>query len=181
MPDETNDPLLAALRGLPREVAPPRELEGATVNAMHRAGLLRRRPAFVPWLMAASLAIVAFTSGMLTARRPSTPPPSPTFALMLYGGSTEGDSAAHAVRAAEYGAWAGQPHPDGIVVGGEALGDGGSLVSSPTGALSASGGDAPVGFFLVRAPDADAATRLARACPHLKYGGRIVVRPILPT
>lgn len=175
--DETNDELLAALRRLPREVAPPRDLEGATVTALHRAGLLRRRSPLIPWLAAAGLVIAAFSGGLFTGRRSAPVAPSPTFALLLYGGSTEGDSAAHAVRAEEYGAWAGARHADGEVLGGEALGD----VAAITGRASDLATDTPVGFFLVRAPSAEAATRLARDCPHLKYGGRIVVQAILPT
>lgn len=181
MPDETNDPLLAALRGLPREVAPPLELEGTTVSALRRAGLLRRRREPRLWLVAAGLVLAAFSAGQLTAGRFSSAPLLPTHALVLYGGSTGGDSAGHAVRAAEYGAWAGARHADGVVVGGEAFGEGGALIASTAGEVSTAPTDAPVGFFLVRAPSADAATRLARECPHLKYGGRIVVRAILPT
>lgn len=179
--DETNDPLLAALRRLPREVAPPHDLEAATVASLRRAGLLRRRAPLLPWLAAAVLALAAFSGGVLTGRRSSPTVPAPTYALLLYGGSTGDDSAAHAVRAAEYGAWAGTPHADGVVVGGEALGDGGTALPPAAGPADGVMTDAPVGFFLVRAPSPEAATRLARACPHLKYGGRIVVRAILPT
>lgn len=181
MPDESNDPLLAALRRLPREVAPPQALEGETVAAVRRAGLLRRRAAVLPWLAAASLVIAAFTGGLFAGRRPSPVAPSPTYALFLYGGSTGADSAAHAERAAEYGAWAGAPHADGVIVGGEALGDGGTVVTPSPGQSPAGAPDTPVGFFLVRAPSAEAAARLARDCPHLKYGGHIVVRAVLPT
>ncbi|MDX2263019.1 MAG: YciI family protein [Gemmatimonadales bacterium] len=35
------------------------------------------------------------------------------------------------------------------------------------------------GLFIVRAPDAAAAIQLARSHPHVKYGGRIVVRGIV--
>jgi hypothetical protein len=38
-----------------------------------------------------------------------------------------------------------------------------------------------VGFFLVQAPSREAAAFLAAECPHLKYGGRVVVRMIAPT
>jgi hypothetical protein len=181
--DETNDPLLAALRRLPREVTPPRDLEAKTVQSLHRARLLHRRSPLTPWLLAASLVVAAFSGGLFTGRRSSPMAPSPTYALLLYGGSTEGDSAAHVSRAAEYGAWAGARHADGVVIGGEALGDGGTLIATPDSTLTgaADAVDVPVGFFLVRAASVDAATRLARECPHLKYGGRIVVRAILPT
>jgi hypothetical protein len=34
------------------------------------------------------------------------------------------------------------------------------------------------GNFMIAAADADEALRLARGCPHLRYGGRLAVRPI---
>ncbi len=102
---------------------------------------------------------------------------------MLYGGSTGSDSAAHATRAAEYSRWASAAHPWGRVIGGEALGDSAWTVSRAKTniSLSKASSDDLVGFFLVQAPSREAAAFLAAECPHLKYGGRVVVRVIQPT
>jgi hypothetical protein len=37
------------------------------------------------------------------------------------------------------------------------------------------------GYFIVRAEDRRAAAEIARTCPHVRYGGRIVIREIEPT
>jgi hypothetical protein len=37
------------------------------------------------------------------------------------------------------------------------------------------------GYFLIRAADRRTALEIARSCPHVRYGGRIVVREIEPT
>jgi hypothetical protein len=37
------------------------------------------------------------------------------------------------------------------------------------------------GYFLIRAVDRRTALEIARSCPHVRYGGRIVVREIEPT
>lgn len=189
MPDDTNDPLLERLQQLPRELPPPASLEDDTVHRLRAAGSLRAWYTPPRWLAAALFAIAFLAAGYLTGRGSVETPPAPTYALLLYGGSTGDDSAAHAVRAAEYGEWATRPHPTAAVVGGEALAENGMLIFAPDtgsfGGIAAAVVDAgdtqPVGFFLVRAPNRQAAMQLARDCPHLKYGGRIVVREILPT
>jgi hypothetical protein len=35
----------------------------------------------------------------------------------------------------------------------------------------------PVGFFLIRAESFEAAAATAAECPHVKYGGTVVIRP----
>ncbi len=189
MPDDSNDPLLETLRQLPRELPPPAALEDATVRRLRVAGALRSSFPVSRWLAAAALAIAFLGTGYWTGQRSVPAVPDPTYALLLYGGSTGDDSAAHAVRAAEYSSWAATPHATAAVVGGEALAGNGMLIFAPdTGAFggiaaAVLGADEtqPVGFFLVRAASRQAAMQLARDCPHLKYGGRIVVREILPT
>jgi hypothetical protein len=37
----------------------------------------------------------------------------------------------------------------------------------------------PRGFFIVSAPDLDTVQRIASTCPHLRYGGRIVIQRIV--
>jgi hypothetical protein len=95
---------------------------------------------------------------------------------MLYG-EIGGDSATQMARAAEYGRWARAAHEGGRVLGGEALG---SHVID-VGRVAAPGGDELVGFFLIQASDRQTAARMAADCPHVKYGGRVVVREIQPT
>lgn len=189
MRDDTNDPLQDALRHIRRETPPPASLEDATIRRLRAAGELRRPAPAMRWLAAAVLAAAFLGAGYWTGKGTASGPPTPTYALLLYGGSTGDDSAAHAVRAAEYSAWATAVHPAGDIVGGEALGETGMLIFKPDtgtfGGIAAAvvdAGDAhPVGFFLVRADTRQAAMQLARDCPHLKYGGRIIVREVLPT
>jgi hypothetical protein len=188
---EPDDAPLDELRRVPRDRTPPPGLEARTLASLRSAGLVGSpRRSAVPgrrWLLAAGLGIAVFAGGLATGRSAVPRAPAPTWALLLYGGATGDDSAAHAIRAAEYSAWASAPHPAGRVVGGEALGSEGIALFRPD--TSAFGGVAAavtrdaagselVGFFLVSAPHRQAALQLARDCPHLKYGGRVVVRRI---
>jgi hypothetical protein len=78
--DDKQEPELAALQGLPREIAASRVLEERTVRALRARGLLRtpagaRRPAWT-WAAAAALALGIFAAGYLAGR--SNPSGSPT-------------------------------------------------------------------------------------------------------
>ena len=179
---QENDDSVDELRDLPKEVTPDASLEQRTITALRARSLLRspRRSWRVRpggWLVAAGIVVMAFVSGFAAGRAGTEPARrEASFALMLYG-SVGGDSAQQQVRAAEYGRWARTPHQYGRVVGGEALGDHVSAAGVAAGGAT----DDLVGFFLVQARDREAATRLAAECPHVKYGGRVVVREIQPT
>jgi len=184
MPHESDasDPL-DELRALPREVAPEPGLEERTVAALRARSLLRgpRAPWRVrpgSWLAAAGVVLAVFLAGFGAGRAGSAPArPEASFALMLYG-SAGGDSATQARQAEEYGRWARATHADGRVIAGEALGD---FVGAAGRSAVVAGAEELVGFFLVQAPSREAARRLAAGCPHVKYGGRVVVREIQPT
>lgn len=198
MHEDRDDIIAGALARLPREALPPSHLEEATVRRVRDAGLIRTRRRWAPggfsvasWALAAGIAVMAFAGGSLYGTRRAMPPTQPTFALLLYGAGSGDDSAAHFQRAAEYSSWARANHATARVVGGEALG-------SPVASLAWYASDRGrsdsvivdeedhanptefVGYFLVTAPDREAAVQLARDCPHLRYGGRVVVRRVWP-
>lgn len=194
----SDEQLVEALGKLPNEKAPPADLEDATVLQLRRAGLVGRRGTqrragfnLSTWALAASIAAVAFVGGSVFASRGSVAEAQPTFALLLYGADTGDDSASHVARAAEYSAWANVERADARIVGGEALGRSVAAIAAVRNvgrgsdsvviADDSSGPNDFVGYFLVSARDREAAVRLARDCPHIKYGGRVVVRRINPT
>lgn len=212
MTHDEDDFIARAIGHLPRETAPPPGLEDATVRLLRSAGVLRPPMrlglSLASWLLAASVAGVAFIGGSMFATRMSAPSPrpgravqpvagtldapaqDPTYALLLYGASSGDDSATHAARATEYRAWARMSHAAARIVGGEALGTAVASVALATvrrGVDSIIVDDPPdgsgdfVGYFLVQARDREAALALARTCPHLKYGGRVVVRRVWPS
>jgi hypothetical protein len=181
-----------ALRRLPREATPPPGLEDATVAALGARGLLRRpaaRPGVSPWLaLAASLAL--FAGGLAVGRSGGiTSPPADgrsRFALFLYEDSdySQPSPGGMEARVQEYVAWASEPRENGSVEGGEKLRDepGAVVATGRVTAEPAPGGEPRLaGYFLVRAADRAAALEIARTCPHLRYGGSIVVREIEPT
>jgi hypothetical protein len=84
-----------------------------------------------------------------------------------------------------YSAWSRSLAEKGQMAGGEKLTDGKGRVLRPGGKeiLVTDGPYAETretvgGFFIVTAPDLEAAEAIARTCPHLSYGGRIELREI---
>jgi hypothetical protein len=105
------------------------------------------------------------------------PPPRdsrPRFLLLLHGSEAPGGDEARVVAA--YRAWAGDLREQGRFVTGERLG--GAAVAVPAPVASSVAAAEVQGYFVVSASDLEDATLVARSCPHVARGGRIVVRPI---
>jgi hypothetical protein len=155
------------LPALPRSVDPPPELKPQIAATLRRHGLLRRRGRFSYVLAAAAAIVIA----IVIWRRPA-PPPEPGYILFLYespqftGGSRE-----------EYGRWARQMSPR--VAGGEELGARDVLAVAGSSTPLPANASRLAGYFLIDAPDDARATEVARACPHLKHGGAVVLRKIV--
>jgi hypothetical protein len=139
-------------------------------------GLIRRSGGDMRrWPALAAAALVFFSVGLWTGRQSTSTREAvvtPRYALILYGG-LEGDTGPeHVRRAREYGQWAAGLSGDARWVGGEELGR--ALFAYPDAAEQ----DPVVGFFVIEAASPDVAARIAQQCPHLKYGGRVVVHPV---
>jgi hypothetical protein len=176
---------------LPRHEPPP-ELEQRVLATLTQRGLLaprRRSSRLGPWLRAAAAiaaGIALYAAGTLAGRLSSgrgvTTDPGPRFALLLYGGSEEGGEAAELARVNEYRNWARGIAERGRYIAGEKL-DTLALDVTPIGASGGTtrGPEALAGFFIIGAANAAEAETFARSCPHLRHGGRIIVRAIVPT
>ena len=187
---------LASLRGAPEL---PQHLEDRVVASLRDRGLLRaerrsrpirygRLAAGVAAGVAAGLAL--FAAGVAVGSREAAPgrlqggAPQARFALFLYEGP-EYQAPAEAdlpARIDEYRRWAVQVRAAGHSVEGEKLKDGDDVAVEPDGSTGAvpppAGGSRLAGYFLIRAADQRTALEIARSCPHVRYGGRIVLREI---
>ena len=173
------------LAALPREMAPPPELEDRTVAALRAEGLLRTGSrtsgSWFPRLAAALLLIAA---GLAVGRwSADVEGEQPGYVLLLRGGPAESRPTSHEEMSglvAEYAAWAMQTRQDGFLLGGEKLTDEGRLLQ-PDGAgierRFAAEGELE-GYFLLRAMPAAEAARIAAGCPHLRHGGTVELREI---
>jgi hypothetical protein len=191
--DELTSEERDALGRLPREADPPAGLEQATVAALTARGLLRRPRRRFDAALALAASVLIFAGGLAVGRlvgdTAQAPPADgrPRFALFLYEGPEYAQPAPGGMdqRVREYASWASAERAGGTVEGGEKLTDGDDVAIEPDGST----GSVPVppvesrlaGYFLIRAADQRTALEIARSCPHVRYGGRIVVREIDPT
>lgn len=182
--DEVQRRLSAAL---PTELSPRPEVEERIVAALSARGLIRTswtRSRFAARLatVAAGLALVAagFAAGRGSAGRATSPSAEPRFALFLLRGSESlpENPREEAGRVDEYRSWARGLAGAGRFVSGEKLEDRGEALGVAAGAVASPPEDEVRGFFVISAENFEDALAIARQCPHLRHGGRILVRPI---
>jgi hypothetical protein len=147
---------------------------------------------------AAAAAVAIFVAGYLAGglrpgvapaaeRVASAPDGLARYALFLYEDVTFDATRPQAERVAEYSEWAGGLAERGRLAVGEKLsaegylldGRADSIVTTPRGVTAHA--DVLTGLFIIRAGSAAEALTIARSSPHLRYGGRVDVRPIEET
>jgi hypothetical protein len=174
-----------ALLALPRESPVPAGFEERVVESLRSRGLVAERgPRTTSRRSVLSLGAAAgvfgagLGAGLLAARRSGGAPepfPGSQYLLLLYPGPrfAAGGQAEEAARVREYGAWAGSLRRKGQLVSAARLTGGATFVEA-----DGADGALPVaqGFFLISARDRHEADAIARACPHLRHGGRVAVQ-----
>jgi hypothetical protein len=183
---DANDPL----RDLDRDIAPPDLLKHRVIGTLRERGVLRktRRPLWRP-LGAIAAALVLFAAGVGVGRRSPAlvADRTPSYALLLYEGRDFDQHTPVPTYVAEYSAWAGSLRERGVLVSGRALDPSSRLMRDSLGVVTMEGRDVTTdegtmaGFFIVHASSEAEAEAIARTCPHLKHGGRIALRRIVPT
>jgi len=116
------------------------------------------------------------SSGTATVNMPNASR-SEQFVLLLYGVTPADTGAVHIAREREYGRWASALGDGARWVGGHELHDvvaqlGGDASSANTAS------ERMAGFFVIEARSREQATEIARTCPHVRYGGRVVVMTV---
>ena len=130
------------------------------------------RPFLSGWLLA--LAAAAGAAGP----RPSAGGGSHRFILLLYEGRSFDAAVSHVD---EYRSWSADLRAEGREVSGDEILPGGDSLSSggASGLESPAGGDERLaGYFVVSAASLSDALAVGRRCPHLRHGGRVVVRAL---
>jgi hypothetical protein len=184
--DDHDDPL----RALDREATPPPHLKARVTATLGARGLLRRGASTRRWVAAAAAAVVLFAAGLALGRRmpaAAQDRAGPRFALLLYEDSTFDRGVSEHTYVAEYSAWAKGLRASGNLEGGTALASLSQVLHAASGSVQVYRGDVAssagvmAGFFVIRAASEAEALTIARTCPHLRHGGRIALRPVVPT
>lgn len=170
-----------SLRSLSGDVPAPEHLKSRVLRDLRARGVLQPRGTRWQPVAAVLAGMGLFAAGYFLGRGggggTAATPVMPQYALLLYEDAAFDRTLPEASFVAEYGAWAGRLAAAGHDVSGEKLGA--SVSVEP--AASASGLGDLTGFFIVSAPSDSAARAVARGSPHVRHGGRIVVRRVDPT
>ena len=180
--DRTPDADPESLAGqLAPEIEPPADLEQRVVTGLRAAGTLkpgRRRWPLGQLVAAAAIFVAGLTVGANGWRSDS--PGTETgarFLFLLYpDGASQPRGPGEDAVTREYAAWASGLRRSGRTVTGDRLAPeqqaaaGGAIGRSPDSTLE--------GFFIVGADSLQEAVRFAEDSPHVRHGGRIVVRTI---
>ena len=176
----------AALRELRRDVAPPEALERRVLEALKTGAALPGavRPASfrtARFVAFATAAAVLFGLGLWAGSRISTrtapAAKAQTRYLLLLEGPGDPPPEEEARRVEEYKRWTRSVAASGHPITGEKLRPEVFRLGPDT---SPGGDESLLGFFVIAAGNDREALEVARGCPHLRHGGRIVVRAIDP-
>ncbi len=172
-----------------RDREPPAELLDRIMRDLRSRGLLApaREASLRPTVLRLLAAAAVFVLGLWIGWAARTPEPAsatsePRFMLLLYSdsGFREGTAADARQRVREYGDWARALARDGrLVAGDELAGDGRQVTSSGASDAAPRRQDEPRGYFVIVARDEASALQIAATCPHLRHGGRVVLRRIV--
>ncbi len=177
------------------EFDPPSRLGRRIEHSLRaRGSLAPRTPAWFRLAGAAAAAALLVAGGYWLGAstgdaRGGGPEPAETrYVLLLYEGEDFRPSAGEDALVAEYRGWAMGLAREGSLVAGEKLEESGVLLEMPAAEGTALPGGvhgSPLGrlggYFVISAADRAEALAIAGTNPHLRHGGRIVVRPIVPT
>jgi hypothetical protein len=173
------------LAALPRELPPPAELEERVVARLAARGLVTRRRA-LRWMAPLAAALAGVAGGWLLRGSDAAVAPAPDaggalYLLLIEGEPAEAPPVSELV--ASYKAWGEGLAASGQLAGAEKLKDEGIVLaagaSGPASRLEI-GPSTLGGFFLVRAGSLAEAEAIARTSPHVRWGGRVTVRPVDP-
>jgi hypothetical protein len=173
-----------SLGGHVSAIDPPPDLAGRVRGTLVSRGLLTtRRSRPVAWATRVALLAAGIVIGVLardtlggTGGRPATAAAG-QYVLLLYGDPPGDTGAVHVTREREYGRWAAGLRNGTRWVGGQELGDVIESLGPSASGVSVSS-DRLAGYFVIDAPSRERAAEVARSCPHLKYGGRVVLMTV---
>jgi len=183
----TEEDVTRALAAAREDRTPPPDLEAATIAALRSRGLVggrRLTRTSVALLQIAALVAALLAGVWIGETRTARPAPNGSrFLLLLYLDAEyqPTDAAGDVAREAEYSAWIRALARAGHATMGEKVAWGGVELRPnrpPVDLSPVPTPDSARGFFVIVAADEQAALAIAKTCPHLKYGGRVVLRPI---
>lgn len=161
-------------------------LEDQIVNALKQEGLIndnQRRLPWVQWAAAAAIAVVFFFVGQYTQTgKADVLEINPEMGYMLLLHETESFQPGDPMDMFnEYKTWMEGTFAKGVTITGQEL-DNKAVFVGPSDSLDYQSAFKPhltTGYFVLEAESLEQAIEVAQENPHIKYGGRIEVKPFI--
>lgn len=159
------------------DATPPASLRDRVIHDVIPTG--KRRAPWKPALALVAMLVLAFLSGRAT-RGVGMESEGSQYLLLLYEGAEYRDDRPMQETVAEYSRWADSLRERRLLTRAHKLDDPTlALLQGRAHESSTITSSDPTGFFIVRADSRDSAAAIAQTSPHLKYGGKIVLRRLL--
>jgi len=174
-PDE-----LREIQNAARQAVPPTELRDRVIDRLKSDGIIKNHQNHytnLVWRAAAAILLFGLGFGTNAILHPA-------FVLLLEEDSSfqHAPTGSESVRVNEYRDWAIGIAQSGHAISGEELSAENLTIVSTNGAVAIESIDPTEprvgGYFVIRAQSLEQAAQLASSCPHLRYGGRVVIRRV---
>ena len=169
---------------LARTEEPPSSLEDKTMQRLKAKGLLRisTKTRYLSWMVGIAASVAAFFLGIFYQQQTNyndmaTIESTKGYMLLLHEDQSfqSGDPME---MFNEYARWMENAMEQGVQITGQELNPEATLVTK-SGELEKQTEEVTTGFFIVEAESMDEAIKIAKANPHVKYGGTIEVKPYM--
>ena len=176
----------AAFEKLSNYAAPPDHLETSVIDALKREGLIKTKTITMntnlKWVASVAASILIFFAGTYWGKQSvNAVEIDPNLGYMLILHEDEdfrpGDPMA---MFEEYGAWMQNTSQSGVIITGQELSNKAVMVNSASEvSLGEEAAERISGYFIIEAKSEQEALKVARANPHVKYGGTIELKPFI--
>jgi hypothetical protein len=178
---------------LDHEATPPSDLRARVLRTLRAQGLLRPAGRWGPPAVRVAAGLLLFALGGLAGRLTAPQAPAvggtgmPRYMLLLYADEEFQWDVPETRLVEEYRDWAVGLRAARFVRGERLdelelmLTSGDAVPGAPLAGRAARSRIGLSGYFVIEAASWEDAVALARTCPHLRYGGRIALRPVVPT
>ncbi len=167
---------------LSKEAAPPPHIEENILKRLKAQGLVSgsRVMSWKHWAAAAAIAILSFLTGSYYQQyQASKDSINPQLGYMLLLHETEDFQPGDPMEMfQEYRSWMQSTYARGVKIQGQELDDEAEWVGIP-GESSTFKPYRTTGYFVLEANSLQEAMEIARQNPHVKYGGKIEVKPFI--
>jgi hypothetical protein len=164
---------------------PPRTLEDSVVNKLKADQMIKTKSnlrKYLQWAASVAVIVALFLGGMFYERLQNKYAmqinPQKGYILLLHEDKNFKPGKPEEMYK-EYGQWMRDTYQNGVNITGQELKDLAVILDGAEVSRKESDFERTTGYFILEATDMEHAIEIAQGIPHLKYGGKIEVKPFM--